>query len=252
MGILIGISGLGLVGGCSDSSDSSSGSVAPISQPSASPTTSQPASSVGDSVATTPSQPSTTIVGPEPTGVPGLADPNPFCAAWTMYSSSLQAIGVAAAFAERTSEQIAVLELVAAPSVVDAVRQIADRFPAQLRAEHDVVVDQLLGPFARRAQRAVDELAAVGLTLEQIESLRPIWRQALTKRDPSDPAISLPTLDDAVNGQIVVASRTFDQQLTPFGEDPSLIVDTIDTPATDQYLAQTCPDLVSSGVGDAL
>ena len=44
----------------------------------------------------------------------------------------------------------------------------------------------------------------------------------------------------------------YDKARTPFAQDPSLAIDGVETPLTDAYLAVHCPDLASSGVGDAL
>ena len=48
------------------------------------------------------------------------------------------------------------------------------------------------------------------------------------------------------------AATGFDVAVTPFAHDPSLRVDEVEVPATDAYLAAHCPDLASSGVGDAI
>ena len=56
----------------------------------------------------------TTLVTTEPTGIPGLDDPDAFCAAWAVYSGTLQAIGVAQAFGNLTTAEVARLEVIAA------------------------------------------------------------------------------------------------------------------------------------------
>ncbi|MEY2400600.1 MAG: hypothetical protein QOJ08_711, partial [Ilumatobacteraceae bacterium] len=38
----------------------------------------------------------------------------------------------------------------------------------------------------------------------------------------------------------------------PFAQDPSLVILGVESPLTDAYLVAHCPDLASSGVGDAL
>src|SRR6476619_6153893 len=61
-----------------------------------------------------------TTIAPEPTGVPGLGATDPFCAAWAAYAGTRQARGVAGAFGALTVDQLAVLELRAAPRLVEA------------------------------------------------------------------------------------------------------------------------------------
>ena len=49
------------------------------------------------------------------------------------------------------------------------------------------------------------------------------------------------------------ALRAYEREAeTPFPQDPSLVVDGVKTPLTDAYLTTHCPDLSSSGVGDAI
>jgi len=198
--------------------------------------------------------PSTTLLSttpPEPTGVPGLDAADPFCAAWAAYGGSVQAISVAAAFGELTSEQVAALEIVAGGTVVAAVAEIEDRWPAEVAAEESAVIDDLLGPFRRRAEKALEAARAAGLGEPELEQLRAAWATALQQRHPDEPVIAIPSLPPALAAAVATAAVSLDAAASPFADDPSLRVD-VAAPITYQYLADHCPDLATSGIGDAL
>ena len=110
-------------------------------------------------------------VAPEPTGVPGLTASDPFCAAWAAYAGTLQALGVAASFGNVGGAQLAALELAAAPRLVAVAAEIAASWPPELKAEQSVVIEQRIGPYARRAQRAVDALRTAGVTDDELTTL---------------------------------------------------------------------------------
>jgi hypothetical protein len=191
-------------------------------------------------------------LAPEPTGVPGIDDPDPFCAAWAVFAGSVQALAVAAAFGELESDQMAALELRAAPAMVASAASIGATFPASLAAEREAVMDKVLGPSSRRASRGVDELTAVGVDPEGVESIRDDWLRALATRPGDDPLIVLSALGEPLDDLVTVASRNFDAGVTPYAQDPSLMVSDVPTPLTDAYLAEICPAVASSGVGDSL
>src|SRR6185295_16918913 len=108
-----------------------------------------------------PTQPS---IAPTPIGVPGLDAPDPFCAAWAAYAGTLQALGVAASFGNLPTVRLAALELAAAPRLAEIVSAIDASWPPGLASEHTLVIDQRIGPYARRATRAIDALTAAGVT----------------------------------------------------------------------------------------
>jgi hypothetical protein len=194
----------------------------------------------------------TTTIVPDPTGVPGLGASDPFCAAWAAYAGTLQALGVASSFGGLTVDQLAVLELRAAPRLVEAAASIAASWPAELGAERDLVIEHRVGPFARRAQKAVDALTDAGATPADLAALGTTWQQALSTRTQTDAVIELPDVDPALEPRLESAAAAFDAAVTPYASDPSLVVDSVETPMTDAYLAAHCPDVASSGVGDAL
>ena len=240
----MGLSGLTA---CSDDQVSGSSSVA---------TTSATAVAVSQPVVGAGTLPNVTEprggIEPEPTGVPGIDDLNPFCASWAVYSSTLQAIGVANAFGELPSVEAVHLELIASASINAAVGGIGSRWPAVLVGERSVVLTDLVGPYGRRAEKALAALRDAGVTDAEIDELQMIWGQALRDRDPAAPVIRMAPLRADLDARVSAAAVAFDAAVTPFADDPSLIVDTVVSPDTDAYLAVTCPELASSGVGDAV
>ena len=198
------------------------------------------------------SRPSPASAAPEPTGVPGLTAADPFCAAWAAYAGTLQALGVAASFGNVSGAQLAALELAAAPRLAAVTAAIAASWPAELATEKSVVIEQRIGPYARRAQRAVDALRAGGVTADELASLTTAWQQSLAERDPRVAVIVLSEVPANLQTKLDATGKTWDADVTPFAQDPSLLVGGVATPATDQYLAAHCPDLASIGVGDAL
>ena len=193
-----------------------------------------------------------TTQAPEPTGVPGLAADDPFCAVWAGYVGTLQALGIAASFGELSSDRFAALELIAAPYLVEVSAAIDASWPAELAGERTVVIDKRIGPYARRAGRAVEALGAADVTTAEQSMLSDAWQTALHSRDPAAPVIRVPPLGGDLQAKVDAAAAAYDTAVTPFAQDPSLTVDAVETPATDAYLVAHCPDLVSSGVGDAL
>lgn len=214
----------------------------------ANPTTSlPPAEAPGRAVDTFPAS-----APPEPTGVPGLAADDPFCSAWAGYAGTLQALGIASSFGELSTGRFAALELMASSRLVEVAADIDAAWPAELAVERVVVIDKRIGPYARRAQNAVDALIAAGATTVELATLAEAWQAALTARDPASPVIAVAPLAADLHGKVDQAAAAFDAAITPFANDPSLVIDGVETPATNAYLVAHCPDLASSGVGDAL
>ena len=216
--------------------------------PSAAPTTSTPPPEVPAATAGT----ILSSTAPEPTGVPGLAAADPFCAAWAGYAGTLQALGVAASFGGLVADRLAALELTSAPRLVEFAASIDAGWPAELAAEQATVIDNRIGPYMRRAQRGVEALRSAGVGSTELTALSAAWQASLAERDPRVAVIELPSVASDLQDKIDAAARAFDNDVTPFAEDPSLSVENVQTPATDEYLSTHCPDLASSGVGDAL
>ena len=244
--------GVGLLGACADGAGSSdvspastmAGSLAPSQSavPTAAPT------SAADAGAT--SSPGPSAVPTEPTGVPGLDDGDEYCAVWAVYAGTLQAISVAQAFGDLTDLQVARLEIIAAPHLLQAVNGIAAHWPAALMTENPVALSDLIGPYDRRARKALQYLTDQGATDDDIAELTRLWDDALRGRDPNEAVIRVNGLTGELEELVDQAAAAFDAVLTPFSSDPSLDVSNVSTPLTDQYLADYCPDLASSGVGD--
>lgn len=211
-------------------------------------TTSVPPAEVSHQAATTVAS----SASPEPTGVPGLAADDPFCAAWAGYIGTVQALSIADSFGDLPSDRFAALELVAAPWLVEVAAAIDESWPAELAAERTVVIEQRIGPYSRRAARGIEALDAAGVTETDQSTLSSAWQTALLRRDSQVPVIELPPIAGDLQIKVDAAAAAYDSAVTPFAQDPSLVVDGVDNPATDAYLAAHCPDLVSSGVGDAL
>jgi hypothetical protein len=164
----------------------------------------------------------------------------------------LQALGIAASFGELPSDRFAALELAAAPRLVEVAAAIDASWPSELSAERTVALDKRIGPYARRASRGVDSLRAAGVSAAELATLSADWQQALSVRDPEATVIELPPIAANLQAALDAAAVAYDGAITPFAQDPSLVVDGVETPATDAYLVLHCPDLASSGVGDAL
>jgi hypothetical protein len=212
------------------------------------PTTSLPPAEVHPrTTATTP-----VTAAPQPTGVPGLTAADPFCSAWAGYVGTLQALGTAASFGGLTSDGFAMLELAAAPRLVEAAAAIDQAWPPELSSERDVAIEQRIGPYTRRAQHAIDALTNAGVTAAELGTLSADWQKALLARDPNTPVIELPPQAADLQAELDAAAATYNAAVTPFAQDPSLVVDAVETPETDAYLLAHCPDLASSGVGDAI
>jgi hypothetical protein len=181
-----------------------------------------------------------------------LSSDDPFCSAWAEYAGTLQALGIAASFGNLTTDRFAVLELIAATNLVDVASEIETSWPAELSAERSAVIDQRIGPYERRAERAVTALRDATVSASEIDALGSTWRQALAARDPEAPVIEVPPIADDLRAKVDAAAVAFDAAVTPFAQDPSLVIDGVQSPLTDAYLVAHCPDLASSGVGDAL
>ncbi len=189
---------------------------------------------------------------PEPTGVPGLDAEDPFCSAWAAYVGTLQALSIAASFGGLSSDQFAAVELVSTPRLVEVAAAIDTSWPSELSAERTVVLDKKIGPYARRASRGVDFLRAADVSDAELVTLSADWQQALSVRDPQATVIELRPVAAELQAKLEAAAAEYDSAVTPFAQDPSLVVEGVESPATDVYLVAHCPDLASSGVGDAL
>lgn len=173
------------------------------------------------------------------TGVPGLDSPDAFCSAWSRFGGSWQVIQVAANFAPDPSI-VPALEVVAAPVVVRAYDTMFAAWPEQLADEREAVADGFFGPLARRAEVARDALVTAGASDADLDAIAAAWEAALAVRRPDEPVVR-PELPDELWAVVDAAAADFDGRLVGFVADPSMLI-TVETPATDAYLATACPD----------
>lgn len=180
-----------------------------------------------------------TVVEVPETGVPGLDSPDTFCSAWSRFGGSWQVIQVAANFAPDPSI-VPAMEVVAAPVVVRAYDAMFAAWPDELDAERDAVADGFFGPLARRAEVARGALVAAGASDADLDVIAAAWEAALAVRRPDEPVVR-PELPDELWALVDGAAADFDARLVGFVADPSMLI-TVETPATDAYLATACPD----------
>ncbi len=245
-----------IAGGCSSGDDESGGVASGSSAPTAASelaTTTAPATTAATTTSTGQVDATTTIAEPIATvpeqGVPGIDSDDPFCRGWSEFAGSFQALTLASV-AGSDPFAGARLEVIAAGAVVAAVTTIANGFPGSIADERDVFVDELIGPFARRAERAVDALRSAGVTAGDIELLGDAWLVALVEAGVDDPelVVVVPAdLDPAVDA----ATVAFSANVPPIAADPSLITQA-DAPATFRYLAEQCPDQGTLAGNDAI
>jgi hypothetical protein len=189
-----------------------------------------------------------TTVVPEPTGVPGLTADDPFCSAWAGYAGTLQALGIAASFGQLSSDQFAALELVASSRIVEVAAAIEAAWPAELAAEHDVVIDNESGRTPSRTERRCcphDRRRHDRRTGRPQRGLAGRARGA-TRRSRSSPCRPCSDLQTKVDGR-----RRFDADVTRSPRTPAWR-STMSRPADRRVPRRPLPDLASSGVGDAL
>lgn len=243
------------LGGCSGSGSSGTTASSSIADTAprgsvvwSAPTTVAPASTV-----TSPPQPidpSTTVTAPpSPTGVPGIDASDAFCAAWARYGGTVQILAVAVNFGELDALSVARLELQSAPTIVVSVAEIEAAWPAEIAAERDAAIQRYLGPYSRRAEKALAALSDAGIDTAGQAQLAEAWAQVLAAHDPDQPTVTVDLPADLA-ARVDAGAAAFDAAVTPWAEDPSLTANLDDIPQTKAYLATHCPDLASIGIGD--
>jgi hypothetical protein len=233
-----------VLAGCSSGDDAagetsgvpeSSTSIPEVAAASTSTTTATPttapsstASPVSETIATVPEQ-----------AAPGIDSEDPFCRAWSEFAGSFQALTFASI--EAADPLVgARLEVVAAGAVVAAALALDDAFPDEIAEEREVFVGEVIGPFARRAARAVDELRSAGVDDEDVELVGAAWLTALAASDPAEPVIAV-DVPAELEPSVDAATAAFAADVPPIAGDPSLI-SRAEAPATLGYLAEQCPD----------
>jgi hypothetical protein len=173
-------------------------------------------------------------------GVPGLDSDDVRCRAWSRFGGSFQVLAVASSFGEGGPGAVAELEVLAAPSVTRAYDDLLANWPEELAEERDVVADDYFGPFARRAQQALDALVDAGASDDDLDALAAALYDALAVRDPADPELAV-AVPPATAGVVTDAAQAFADAVVPIPEDADLRV-TAEAPLTEAYLVVTCPD----------
>lgn len=113
-------------------------------------------------------------------------------------------------------------------------------FAVSIAFEREVFVADVIGPFARRADRASGELRAVGLSTAQIDALGDLWLMALVDTGVDDPEIDVVVPEELVDA-VAAAVDNFSTDVPAIAEDPSLVTQA-SSPATFEYLSTNCPD----------
>jgi len=237
-----------------DDSDDDAGATAPgVAETGSSPravtsdpaATSEPPSSPSDSPAETAAASLPTV--PD-VGVPGLDSDDLVCRSWSRFGGSFQVVAVAATFSEISPPDKAALEVVAAPVVIDAYDELLANWPAELESERELVADQFLGPFARRATTVRELLVEAGADDAMLDTISEAWLAALAQRDPEQPDLAVDLPDD-VWAVVDTAATDLTALFVPLPADPSLVTD-VNVPLTEQFLAEHCPDQGTLGGGD--
>jgi len=182
-------------------------------------------------------------------GVPGIDSENAFCRGWGEFAGSFQALALVASF-ETDPVAAARLEVIAAAAVISAAQDLADALPDEVDFERDEFVDGVIGPFARRATRALDELGVAGLSSTEFDQLGDVWLAALTDAGVDDPEIVVVVPVDLAS-RVDVATAGFVAEVPRIVDDPSLIT-AASAPTTFNYLAENCPDQGILGGNDAI
>lgn len=172
----------------------------------------------------------------------------PLCDAWTGYAATV------AALAAVPDDRVALVEIVSAVFLDDAVAAIGDAWPTALVAERSAVLTDLVGPYSRRARKAVAALADSGASMADLAELRLVWREVVTDLASGGALpdrIAVPAL---LSDLVDAAVATFAAAVTPFSLDPTLgdrrrLLDPLRAPLTERYLERWCPGAVGLGTG---
>lgn len=173
------------------------------------------------------------------TGVAGLDSDDRFCAAWSRFGGTWQVLIVGSQFLE-DPDRVARWEVAAAPVIAEAYDELIETLPPEVAGESTQVIDEYFGPLARRSQVAGDALRAAGATDAQLAVIAERWVAALGTRSNDSPAVVL-EIDSELDPLVTAAVADFQQRRVPIHTDPSMFI-VVETPATDAYIAATCPD----------
>lgn len=185
--------------------------------------------------------PSESLAAVPEVGVPGLDSDDVVCRAWSRFGGSFQVLAVASSpFGSGDPEAVAALEVIASPTVTRAYDELIANWPEELADEAAAVADDYLGPFARRADRALAELEAAGADATAVEGIVAAWETVLAGRDASEADVVVELADD-VRAVVDDAASELAAQTLPIPSDESLVTD-VQVPLTEQYFDDNCPD----------
>lgn len=216
--------------GDSDAAAATSATVVPATAPATPSTAALPT--------VPPTTPPAGSAQPADTGVPGLDSGDAFCAAWSRFGGSWQVVLASAVFGD--ADEAMRLEVIASGVVGDAYEALFAVWPEPLASERQLVADGYFGPFQRRSLDALAALADAGADDAAVDRLAAVWVDALARRDPSEPSITVTVPDDLADA-VEAAAATFAARRVPLPADPSMVI-TASTPLTDDYLTTACPD----------
>ena len=244
-----------LLVGCSSDDDATTAAspalepTSPTTEVEAVATTTEPPTATSTPATTVRPAASDTIATVPDRAVPGIDSEDPFCRAWSEFAGSFQTLTYASVFGDDPLAG-ARLEVIAAASVVGAAQALDDAFPREIVDERAEFIDDVVGPFARRAASAADELRSVGVGDGDIELLGEVWRTALVAADPDNPVTTVEVPAD-LDAAVSAAAASFAANVPPIANDPSLVTEA-EAPRTQAYIADRCPDQGILGGNDAI
>lgn len=190
------------------------------------------------------SGPTVTTGAPPPASLDDERTAARLCSAWTDYAVTVNAV------AGVPDDRAAHVEVVSAAFLDDAVAAIGASWPSALVAERSAVLTDLVGPYSRRAKKAVAALAAVGASDADLGELRLVWREVVADLVAGAAFPERLTVPATMSGLVDAAVAEFAAAVTPFAADPTLgdrrrLLDPLQTPLTEAYLERWCPGVVA-------
>jgi hypothetical protein len=189
-------------------------------------------------------QPPTTPVPPPATGVPGVDSQDAFCRDYARVLGTSSLLGVSSAFLAQPEEELVVLEVIAAPAVLAAAESLPGEVPADVAADADTLVSDVVEPLTRRSLTIDAALVSAGLDSAGRTALIEAWDSVLASDDPVDPAIEVPDLEPALAAQVDAAVGELGSTLPPYLEDQPVVASPAQTPLVQAYVQSACPEIL--------
>jgi len=179
-------------------------------------------------------------------GVPGGSSDIPMCRDYAAVVGTQSVLTLAGAFGGLDQTAMARLELISAPTVIEAADALASEWPSELAGEEQAVMSGVIGPILARAQVADAVLDGTGVDPVVLDSA---WRDLLATYDSSSPAVTAGELGSATESALAAAAAAYATTAIRYDLDPS-VLRTVATPLTSQYLFTNCPELSYLITGD--